>query len=716
MVSSCTMDSIEKKESVPNTQERILGDNHTTVKDWNQSLILNLIRTRGSVSRADLTRLTGLTRGAVSNIVSRLVDERLVREISLGKSTGGRRPVMLKIAAELNLVGAIDVRSRLTTLAVADLSGHILTRVAIPTELKDGEQFLMKCAQQLHGMLVQWKSIDKNVLGIGLVVPGTVSQDRSFILQANELGWKNISVRKAAKVFELPFIVENDANAAALAERYFGDTQLRESFVSVLLQSDNIGAGIHLAGALHRGNKGLAGEIACSIVDPNGNPCACGNRGCLSTVASSYSIVNRYKMNLHTPREAQVAPVKNLKSESLSRAVKLSWSIETDKPRQYHIYRHTSAPIPLDSFHQVGISSRPYFIDHPESGSEYFYTVLAADENNRKSESSEVVSQAAGDPSVLVEMVFDDSSSLSGFNIDSNGGPVPEESGLAFGNENGDHASAMVWRGDVDTAEIRGRVIPTDSGIYDTCGVLFKVQDKNHWYCAVLAYGNQLRGGKTLSLIRQSGEGDEWLAFYSMDIEMGKEYEIRIQTTQKWIRIKAWPTTETEPLNWQISLRDDSGWQSGGIGFRCYGKQALAKSLYAEEIVSDESLPQSYLGGILDHDDPDMQLIIERARQNDLLARRVIDEAGEALGISVYNLSRSLGLHNFFFAGPIIDEGWALIGPSIQAKLDDLSASSQEKIRISKSSLGRDASLLGAVSAASANLFDYQPISLDPLD
>ena len=710
------MDSIAKKDVASSSQERILGDNHTTVRDWNQSLILNLIRTRGSVSRADLTRLTGLTRGAVSNIVSRLVDERLVREISLGKSTGGRRPVMLKIAAELNLVGAIDVRSRLTTLAVADLSGHILTRVTISTELDDGEKFLMKCAQQLYSMLLQWNSFDKNVLGVGLVVPGTVSLDRSYILTANEVGWKNVSIHKAAKVFDLPFIVENDANAAALAERYFGDTQLRESFVSILLQSDNIGAGIHLKGALHRGNTGLAGEIAHSIIDPNGNPCTCGNRGCLSTIASSYSMVNRYKLSSHTPREVQIAPIQNLTSESMSRAVKLSWSIETDKPRQYHVYRHTSTPIPIDAAHQVGISSRPYFIDHPATDEIYYYTIVASDENNRRSEASEVVSQAVGKPNVLVKTEFDTYSLLESYNVESNGGPEVTEDGLIFGNDHGDHAAAMVWQGNIGNAEIRGRLVPMDSGIYDSCGVLFKVQDTNHWYCALLAYGSQLRGGKTLSLIRQSGDGDEWLAFYSMNIELGVEYEIKIEATQKWIKVKAWPVDEAEPGNWQISLRDDSGWKEGGVGFRCYGKEALAKSLYVEQIVSEETLPQSYVGGILDHDDPTLQLIIERARHDDLLAQRVISEAGHALGLSVYNMSLMLGLHNFFFAGPIVNEGWSLLGPAIQGKIDELSASSREIISINKSSLGRDASLLGAVSVASAYIFDYQPLSFDPPD
>ncbi len=710
-----TMASTAKKDSVAVPQDRILGDNHSTVRDWNQSLILNLIRTRESVSRADLTRLTGLTRGAVSNIVNRLVEERLVREISLGKSTGGRRPVMLKIAAELNLVGAIDVRSRLTTLAVADLSGHILTRATIPTELQDAEQFLLKCAQQLHRMLVQWNTTDRNVLGIGLVVPGRVSKADGFIVEANELGWEKVSVAKAAQEFEWPFIVENDANAVALAERYFGHTHLRESFVSVLLQSDNIGAGIHLHGALHRGDVGYAGEIACLIIDPNGNPCTCGSRGCLSTVASSYSIVNRYKMNLHSRREAQVESVRNLQSASLSRAIKLTWEVDTDKPRQYHIYRHVDTPVPMDVEHQVGIASRPYFIDHPPAEQIYHYCVVAADENDRRSVPSESVAQAPGAPAVLVNDDFKTDSALAGYQVEATHDVKSDRSGLRFGKSGEDHEKAMVWRDSLGNAKICGRVTPKARGIYDTCGVLFKVQDTEHWYCAVLAYGSQLRGGETLSLMRQSGDGDEWLAFYSMDIDLGKTYEIKIDATLEWIRVKAWPVDEEEPENWQISLRDESGWQDGGVGFRFYGTEAQAHSLYAEQIVTDEHQAQSHVGGLLDHDDSTLQLILERARQNDLLARRVIDEAGQALGLAIYNLSKTLGLHRFYFAGPLIEAGWELLSPAIQARLTALSTSS-DQITFQKSSLGRDASLLGAVSAASANLFDYHPVSLDPPD
>lgn len=688
--------------------ERILGDNHHTVRDWNRSLILNLIRTRESVSRADLTRLTGLTRGAVSNIVSRLVEEKLVREISLGKSTGGRRPVMLKIAAELNMVGAIDVRPRFTTLAVADLSGHIITRATIPTASSNPEEFLEGCVQQLRKMLVQWSTSHRNVLGIGCVVPGIVSHESRIILQAHELGWYDVSLEQAGRISPWPLILENDANAVALAERYFGNSELGESFVSILLQSDNIGAGLHLKGSLYRGSDGRAGEIAHSVVDPNGHPCNCGGRGCLCTVASTYSIVSRYKVNQHSRRSVVVEPVSNLRSQAQSRAIRLDWSVASDQPRQYHIYRHEASPVPVDAAHQIGIVSKPFFIDHPPEKIAYYYSVVAVDQNDRRSEPSEEVSQKAGTPEVLVQEHFQDVRNLNAYQIEGSHKPMLQGSGLQFGQPGETHASAMVWRETIGDAEVRGRVKPLDAGVYDTCGVLFKVQDAEHWYCAVLAYGNQLRGGETLSLIRQSGEGDEWLAFYSMHIEMGREYEIKVESTHGWIRIKAWPVGEAEPENWQISVRDDAGWDKGGIGFRCYGQRALVKSLYAEQIVPDDTHAQHLSGGFLDYEDPTLQLVLERARQNDLLARRVIDEAGQALALSVYNLSRTLGIYHFHFAGPIIDEGWELVAPSILQRLKELNAHTEQEITISKSTLGREASLLGAVSAASANIFDYQ--------
>ena len=692
------------------TLEHLQGGNHHTIRDANRSLILNLIRTYDTLSRADLTRLTGLTRGAVSNIVSRLLTEQLVREISLGRSTGGRRPVMLKMAAEMNLIGAIDVRSRLTTLAVADLSGHFLSRVVISTEVNESEAFLSKCALQLKGMLNQWSNSDRKVLGIGLVVPGIVSQEDQRINEVSELGWEKVSLSTLGDILPWPLTVENDANAVALAERYFGNTGLEDSYVSILLQSDNIGAGLHLDGSLIKGKDGRAGEIAHMLIDPAGTPCSCGNRGCLTTLASSYSLARRYKINMYSRRDEQVEPVTNVRAMALSRAVKLSWDVGTDRPRQYLIYRSQKTPVIHDNAHQVGISSISHFVDHPPEGQPFYYTIVAVDQNEKTSPPSNMVRQAAGPPAILIDEAFNEKT-ISSYHRAGSPLPQPSAQGLQFGQPGEEHASAMIWKAYTGSIDAVGTVQPLSTGIYDTCGIAFKVQDEQHWFCAVLAYGTELKGGKTLSLIRHTPEGDEWLAFYSMDIESGQEYQIRIQATPSWIRIKSWKKMEEEPDNWQISLRDESGWKDGGVGFRCYGQEALARHLYVESFVSDDLLAQSLIGGIHDHDDPTLQLIMERARQGDLHASQVLEEASKALAICIYNLHQLLGVNKYIFAGPLIEGGWQLLEEVIRLNLDSLMQGKSDPIINSRSMLGRDASLLGAVSVASMHAFDVIPES-----
>ena len=686
--------------------DRLPGGNYHTIRDANRTLVLNLIRNSEPISRADLMRLTGLTRGAVSNIVTRLLEERLVREISLGRSTGGRRPVMLKMAAEFNRLGAIDVRPRLTTLAVADLSGHILNRATIPTELNQPAAFLIKCARQLKSMLAQRVQNIHRVLGVGMIVPGIVSADRTTIVESSELEWNNISIVEAAHTLGFPLILENDANAIALAELYFGHAHFNDSFVSILLQSDSIGAGMYLDGELIRGETNQSGEIACMIVDPHGAACSCGRQGCLTTVASSYSVVRRYKYALNTRRERTIEPIQDLTSKALSRAVQLSWSIDTELPRQYHIYRHSETPVPIDAEHQIGIASRASFIDHPPENKPHHYVVVAVDHNERPSIPSDPIKQAPG-PAVMLFQDYFASPALEAYTIEGPTPPEPTDGSLLFGHRENDHNMAMIWRNNEEAVDIRAKLTPVEAGIYDTCGVLFKVQDSEHWYCAVLAYGAELKGGKTLSLIRQSGDGDEWLAFHTMEITVGQTYEIRTQITPNWIRIKAWHTDNTEPAEWHISLRDDSGWKSGGIGFRCYGRLARADSLVAESFVSNETPAQTNIGGILDHDDPTLMLILERARQGDEAALRVLDDAGKALGLSVYNLQRLLGVKRFVFAGPFVDQGWELLFSSIEKRLAELKLEVGQDILVEQSSLESNASILGALGAASASVFEY---------
>lgn len=675
------------------------------MRERNRSLVLNLVRIRQPISRVALTRLTGLTKGTVSNITSTLIREELLQEISIGQSTGGRPPTLLKLASERNLLGAVDVRPRLTTLAVATLDGTILRRAVIETQVEAPVAFLTTCARQVKEMLRQFG--DKHVIGVGMTVPGTVSHDRRRIVASVDLGWREVSIEPVARLLPWPLVLENDANAAALAELYFGEAGLEEDVVSLVL-SDNLGGGIIEGGRLFRGGNGQAGEFGHMVVDPSGEPCRCGRQGCLGAYASGHGTVSRYRIAhlRQAHREDPAQPVAALTAEPVARAIRLQWEDATAVPRQYEVYRSRRLPVPQDAAHLLATTVRAMLLDQPPEGGRYHYTVVAVDLNGRRSAPCAPASAAPGPPHILVDDVFP-GAALDAYRVAASVPPVATAEGLQVGDGADDHHCTLLWRDDLEAVEVTGVVEPEASGVYDTCGVLVKVQDAAHWYCALLAYGDQLASGHTLSVMRQTGGGDEWLAFYPFSVTLGARYVIRVRASEAWVRVKAWPEGTPEPEGWQLSIKDDTGWRSGGVGFRAYGRRARLRALHAERsALAAHSLGASP-GHLLDHTGPVLQLILEQARQGDETACAVLAETGRYLGIGISNIYTAFGIRRFRFSGRMV-EGWDQIAPVLRETLRRQQCG-DATLDVQPSVLGHEASVMGAVSVASLPLFEEGP-------
>lgn len=678
------------------------GGNQRTLRASNRTLVLNLIRLLQPVSRVDLARRSGLTKGTVSNITNRLIEEGLLQEISVGQSTGGRPPTLLKLAADRNLLGAVEIRPGLTTLAVATLDGTILRRATVETHEEHPEVFLATCARQVYGMLKQFG--DRHVVGVGLTVPGTVSRDRQRIVTAFDLGWNDVSIERAARQLEWPLILENDANAAALAELYYGTEPVTEDLVSIVL-NDSLGGGIVVGRRLFRGTTGQAGEIGHTTIDVHGAPCACGRPGCLGSYASARGVVERYKMLRQREHAAglPVQPVRQLQAKPAPRGVRLHWADAADASRRYEIFRSADLPVPTDAAHAVGSTVRTTFLDEPGTGDVQHYAVVAVDMDGRRSVVSAPVACQAGPPDVLLDDRFPEAP-LARYVVQATVPPQPGPHGLDLGSETQDYQSTQLWRGAVDTAIVTGTVEPLVSGVYDTCGVLVKVQDAEHWYCALLAYGDQLAAGHTLSVMRQSGQGDEWLAFYPISVQMNRPYTIQVWVADPWIRVKAWPAGESPPDEWQLSIRDDTGWKGGGVGFRCYGKRVRLHRLHAEvREVPDREDPLA-AADTRHQAEPALRIILEQARQGDATARHVLAETGRYLGLGISNVSAVLGIRRYRLSGRLV-EGW----DAMQAPLEGVLSKTivpADCLDVRPSMLGPQAGLLGAVCVASLPLFE----------
>ncbi|MCC7306491.1 MAG: ROK family transcriptional regulator [Acidobacteria bacterium] len=283
---------------------RMVGVND--IRDINQTIFLHLIREQQPVSRADIAKQTGLRAGTVSAIVNRLIKSGLVHEGTEGPSTGGRRPKNLYINAESFYVLAIDIGVVDTVFAVSDFNGRVLKRKSILTTNKP-LKFLDRLCSEIE------KHISENYSkarfgGIGVSVPGLIDRESGSIEISPNLEWKDVPLRDIlSKRLGLPVFVENDANAAAFSEFWYGPiNEAKVKNLLFVLVVEGLGTGLIINGELHVGSRHGLGGFGHMSIDPNGELCSCGRRGCWETFASERATVERYHRVTAKPGEPLV--------------------------------------------------------------------------------------------------------------------------------------------------------------------------------------------------------------------------------------------------------------------------------------------------------------------------------------------------------------------------------------------------------------------------
>jgi len=261
----------------------------------NRNLIFNQIRTKQPISRADLARVSGLQRSTVSLIVEELLAERWIVEGSMGRLPRGRRPTFLNLNGQRGVI-ALDIHPSQTTLAILDLSGKILAQnlIVLPEDPKRVIGTIIEAIQKLISL-----HDDRSFDGIGMSLPGRYSLEfKKYNLDkaifAPNITWPIGQIKsRVEQATGLPVFVDNVANACALSEVWFGDSDGMHDLVMVSV-SEGIGTGIFANGRIIRGEGGFAGEFGHVQFDPNGLVCSCGSRGCWETLASNRAGMRYY--------------------------------------------------------------------------------------------------------------------------------------------------------------------------------------------------------------------------------------------------------------------------------------------------------------------------------------------------------------------------------------------------------------------------------------
>lgn len=262
-------------------------------KRHNRRLVLKVIYQGKANSRAEVARATSLTRATASQAVADLMDEGLVSEVGLGPSAGGKPPRLLSIVDDARHVIGVDVSGDEVQGSLYDLRGQTIRHQSLPIPDNNGDDAL-DLLYQLIDQLV--KLADRPLLGIGLGVPGLLDAQRGIIRQAVNVGWNDLPLGDLLdQRYDLPVYLVNDSQAAALAQYTFANDE-GLSDLAVLLVGRGISAGLVLNGQIYYGGAySGASEVGHVRAVEGGDLCACGNHGCLETVANQGAVVRRAK-------------------------------------------------------------------------------------------------------------------------------------------------------------------------------------------------------------------------------------------------------------------------------------------------------------------------------------------------------------------------------------------------------------------------------------
>ena len=278
------------------TDKNVAGSNNSDLTEMNRSAIVRILQQK-MCSRADIARMTGLTQASVTKITAVLIEMGIVSEVGIIKGNGNRRSIGLRLNAEDRLVIGVKFSRHMFTIGVFDISGKLYTVRQTDFEVtKDTGEVIAKIKKQIHGLLKKYT----NVVAIGMAVPGPFFREKGRIAVITAMpGWHDVDfVSEFSDEFDKPVFIEQDANAGAMAEWWFGKHNRPVTTLAYLLAGEGIGSGVVDNGNLLLGMKGVASEIGHMSIDVNGPKCECGNFGCLELYCSAPQMIRLAKRKI----------------------------------------------------------------------------------------------------------------------------------------------------------------------------------------------------------------------------------------------------------------------------------------------------------------------------------------------------------------------------------------------------------------------------------
>lgn len=259
-----------------------------------------MIRREGNISRKDLATLTGLTTGTITNIISKLIDNKYLIEAGIGESECGRKPILLELNAHSGYAIGLSLEVNDVICVISDFRAKILYSEHIKIDVADGKNVIIDQMIALIENAINHVQIGKSkIMGVGLAIPGPCNYQKGIMINPpNFPGWINVPIKDIfSKRLGLKIFTSKETSCSVLADYWFGEAAGIDRIFGIILGEVGIGGALVLKGEIFQEKEGESMDIGHTIAQIDGYPCSCGNRGCLEAHANGQAAI-RYAQEM----------------------------------------------------------------------------------------------------------------------------------------------------------------------------------------------------------------------------------------------------------------------------------------------------------------------------------------------------------------------------------------------------------------------------------
>lgn len=283
--------------------------NKHLIRSTNKKIIVNTVLEKGTLSRPEIIKLTGLGQTTVHFICKELLNKGVLREHLCAVSQAGRRPRLLRINKQRGFALGIKIDHEGISSAVVNLTSEICGTMTTPWS-GDDRNSLSKILINCILTLVEKNDVElRKIVGVGVGIAGIVNSEQGILVKSPSLGLSSVNIgAKLEKRLRVPIFVENDVNVLLAAEKRHGEFHSERNLICLMI-GDGVGGGAIIDGKLYSGNPGGAAEFGHMVIAKNGPRCHCGRRGCMAVLASDRFLIRNTRHLIEKKEKASVVDI-----------------------------------------------------------------------------------------------------------------------------------------------------------------------------------------------------------------------------------------------------------------------------------------------------------------------------------------------------------------------------------------------------------------------